>query len=351
MLTGELRLAGMILLCYPNHAKQVQEATQMSKNVVGIHHVTAIAGDPQKNLDFYVKLLGLRLLKLTVNYDDPATYHFYYGNHIGSPGSALTFFPWPGMVRGRKGNGEVLSTAFSVPVDSFPYWLKRLNSGGVQVREVENAFEEDSLIFEDPDGMEIRLVESNQDTRVAWRDSDVPSEAGIRGFHSVTLSVEGYERTAGIMMAQLGFRQWAEKGSRFRYVSGDGAPGTIVDILCQPDLRAGVLGAGSVHHVAFRVKDEKEQLAIREGLVKAGMNVTPVIDRNYFRSIYFREPGRVLFEIATDGPGFAVDEKVDELGLSLRLPPFLEEGRSEIEKVLPKIILPNGQSIGSRERH
>ncbi|MDZ4724187.1 MAG: ring-cleaving dioxygenase [candidate division Zixibacteria bacterium] len=315
----------------------------MTDGVLGIHHVTAIASDPQRNLDFYVNLLGMRLLKLTVNYDDPGTYHLYYGNKIGSPGSALTFFPWPKIPRGRRGSGQVTSTTFSVPPSSIQYWADRLIRNQIQFEETMTASGEQTLIFEDPDGMELQLVGVAFDSREAWGEGEVPAEHGIRGFHSVTLTLEGYERTAGLMTTQLGFRLRSQHGNLFRYESGDGGSGSFVDILCQPDLRMGGMGAGIVHHVAWRAKDDAHQLRLRESLVKAGQNVTPVIDRNYFHSVYFREPGHVLFEIATDQPGFAIDEPLDKLGGKLLLPPHLETKRSQLEAALPPLTLPSKQ--------
>jgi glyoxalase family protein len=314
----------------------------MNKKIVGLHHVTAIAGDPQRNLDFYIGLLGLRLVKRTVNFDDPGTYHFYFGDARGMPGTILTFFPWPGVRRGNRGVGQIEATAFAISPDSVGYWLDRFKEQHVTAEKTSARFDEEVIRFTDPDGLLLELIASDSSSKIeSWNDSMVPAERSLRGFHSVSAALEGYERTAKLLTESFGYRLTEESGNRFRFVApSESGPGRIVDLLCMPDGRAGRVAAGSVHHIAFRAKDDAEQLQWREHLVELGYNVTPVIDRTYFHSIYFREPGGILFEIATDPPGFTLDEKVDELGIHLRLPPRMESARSQIEQVLAPIKIP-----------
>jgi glyoxalase family protein len=287
-------------------------------NIPGIHHITAIASDPQKNLDFYSRVLGLRLVKLTVNFDDPGTYHFYFGDEAGHPGSILTFFPWPGTPRGRQGTGQASVVSFAVP--SLQGWEERLPTYTVTRR-----FGNDVLSFSDPDGMPVELVATGG------------SGSSITGFHGVTLSESGYESTARLLTDTFGYTLTASEDNRFRYT---GSAGNHVDLLCQPDARRGGMGAWTIHHVAFRAETDALQKQWQTDLIRLGYNVTPVLDRQYFHSIYFREPGGVLFEIATDPPGFAIDETLDQLGTALKLPPALEPMRPEIEEMLPKIKLP-----------
>jgi len=314
----------------------------MNIKIPGLHHVTAIASDPQRNLDFYVGLIGLRFVKRTVNFDDPGTYHFYFGDRRGTPGTILTFFPWPGVRRGIRGTGQVEATAFAIPPDSIEFWLERLKQQHVTAEKTATRFGEEVIRLLDPDGLMIELIgSSSHEEIVPWPDSPIAAEHALRGFHSVSAALEGYERTARLLTETFRYRLVDESGNRFRFVSGDdSAPGRIIDLLCQPDTAMGRVAAGSVHHIAFRAKDEAEQLQWREHLVDLAYNVTPVIDRTYFHSIYFREPGGVLFEIATDPPGFTLDEKVEELGMHLRIPPWMESGRSRIEEVLPPICVP-----------
>jgi len=314
----------------------------MNSKIPGLHHVTAIASDPQRNLDFYVGLLGLRFVKRTVNFDDPGTYHFYFGDRRGTPGTILTFFPWPGARRGTRGTGQVEATAFAIPPDSIGYWLERLKQHHVIAERTSPRFGEEVIRLTDPDGLLIELIASSSHGQVDLRpDSHVPAEHAVRGFHSVSAALEGYERTARLITESFGYRLVDESGNRFRFVSPDNsAPGRIVDLLCQPDTAMGRVAAGSVHHIAFRAKDQAEQLQWREHLVDLGYNVTPVIDRTYFHSIYFREPGGVLFEIATEPPGFTLDEKLEELGTHLCLPPWMESTRSQIEQILSRIQVP-----------
>ena len=314
----------------------------MDSKIPGLHHVTAIASDPQRNLDFYVGLLGLRFVKRTVNFDDPGTYHFYFGDRRGTPGTILTFFPWPGARRGIRGTGQVEATAFAISPDSVGYWLNRFKQQHVTAEKSSTRFGEEVIRLLDSDGLTIELIGSSSNAQIEpWPDSPVPIEHAVHGFHSVSAALEGYERTARLLTDSFGYRLIEESGNRFRFASADNsAPGRIVDLLCQPDSAMGRVAAGSVHHIAFRAKDAAEQLQWRERLVDLGYNVTPVVDRTYFHSIYFREPGGVLFEIATEPPGFTLDEKLDELGTRLRLPSWMESARSEIEKILPPIQVP-----------
>jgi glyoxalase family protein len=311
------------------------------KPIKGLHHVTALAGDPQGNVDFYVGVLGLRLVKRTVNFDDPGTWHLYYGDETGSPGSILTFFPWPGAPRGRRGTGQTTETAFAVPPGSLDWWIDRLAAQAAAFDAVEQRFGDNCLPFYDPDGLKLELVEqSDVAGRSYWKDGPVPEAQAIRGFHSVTLTESGFERTADLLVSTMGFKAAGAEGSRYRYVSGTNDPGSIVDLICAPELRRGSVAVGTVHHIAFRSVSNADQLEWRERVAVAGIDVTPVMDRQYFHSIYFREPGGVLFEIATDPPGFGLDESPGELGSALRLPPWLEPHRGRIEERLLPIRSP-----------
>lgn len=308
----------------------------------GLHHVTAISGGAQANVDFYVGLLGLRFIKKTVNFDDPGTYHLYYGDQAGSPGSVMTFFPWADAPRGTQGSGQLTVTAFSVPKGSLDYWRSRLTEHGVEYGEVEERFGDEVLPFEDEGGMHLELV-ANDDTREAWDGGTVPANFAPRGFHSVTLSLQNPSRTAEILTRHLGFREAVTDEGRVRYEAGPGGAGNSVDLVdgsAEPEGRTGV---GTVHHVAFRVPNDEAQGEVREEIAKLGFDVTPVLDRNYFHSIYFREPGGILFEIATDNPGFDADEPLDELGENLRLPGWLEPRRERIEQTLDPLTVPGGE--------
>jgi glyoxalase family protein len=327
----------------------------MNKKIAGLHHVTAIASDPQRNLDFYAGLLGLRLVKRTINFDDPGTYHFYFGDARGTPGTILTFFPWPGARRGYRGVGQVEATAFAISPDSAGYWLDRFKEQHVTAEKAPARFGDEVIRFTDPDGLLLELIapaveagvspaNARRSATESWTTSPVPTQHSLRGFHSVSAALEGYERTAKLLTESFGYRLAQESGNRFRFVApSDAGPGRTIDLICMPDGRAGNVASGSVHHIAFRAKDDAEQLQWREHLVELGYNVTPVMDRMYFHSIYFREPGGILFEIATDPPGFTLDETAEELGSKLRLPPWMEAARAQIEKVLPPIEVPAKQ--------
>jgi glyoxalase family protein len=313
----------------------------MSIKTSGLHHVTAIGGDPQRNADFYLRTLGLRLVKTTVNFDDPGTYHLYYGDSSGKPGSLMTFFPWPDAPSGRHGTGQATTTSFSIPEASLGWWKQHLAANGVETGQVRNADDEETLTFRDPDGLKLALVAHPQgDPRDPWDTELVPAEHAVRGLHSVTLSVNKEDATAGMLTDGLGLTFAHQDSNRLRFAAGEGGPGALVDVLVTPDAPRGLVAAGTVHHVAWRAPDEETQKTWREELVDQGVHVTSILDRQYFRSIYFREPGGTLLEVATDEPGFAIDEPLLELGRALKLPPWLEPRREEIQHMLPKLNLP-----------
>ncbi len=308
----------------------------------GIHHVTAIASDPQKNLDFYAGVLGLRLVKRTVNFDDPTTYHFYFGDAEGNPGSIFTVFPWPDARRGRQGAGQIAVASFAILPSSVGFWIERFIKYHVEFSQPASRFDDERVIgFKDPDGLMLELVaHASAEARPKWTGPSVPADHSIRGIYSVTLWQESCDLTGKLLTETLGFRAVREQASIFRYAAVPDDLASIVDLRCVPGLWEGVMGAGTIHHVAFRAPDDESQSAAREELVTLGYNVTPQIDRDYFHSVYFREPGGVLFEIATDPPGFTVDEPLASLGQSLKLPEWLEPRRFEIEALLPNIRLP-----------
>jgi glyoxalase family protein len=313
----------------------------LSPTLSGIHHVTAITADAQRNIDFYCGVLGLRLVKLTVNFDDPGSYHLYYGDELGRPGTIMTFFAWPGAIRGRIGPPQVTSTAFAVPPGALGFWSARLKEHRVAAGEPAGRLGDRVLHFTDPDGVGLDIVAAAEPGGQPWSTGPVPVEHAIGGFHGITISGEGYESTARLLMELMGFKAHGSEGNRFRYraASSDGFASTV-DLLCVPDGRHGAMGAGIVHHVAFRTPDDPGQDAWRKLIVRAGLNVSPVMDRSYFHSIYYREPGGVLFEIATDSPGFTTDEPAERLGSKLMLPAQLEPHRVEIEALLPPLRLP-----------
>jgi glyoxalase family protein len=311
--------------------------------MAGLHHVTAIAGNAIRNFGFYTRDLGLRFVKKTVNFDDPGTYHFYYGDEAGRPGTILTFFPWEGASPGRRGVGETHQTAFRVPLRSLGYWTQRFTEKGIAYEALEKRFGESVLPFRDPDGMALALVGiAGAEDETGWSNGEVPAEHAIRGFHGVTLLLDDATKTAAVLTDVLGFKEVGREGSVIRFkaegsLAGD-AQGSVVDIYEAKGFLRGHQGAGSVHHIAFRAADDAVQGTMAQRLIERhGLHPTEQRDRNYFRSIYFREPGGVLFEIATDIPGFAVDEPVAELGRSLKLPAFLEPHRKQIEGVLPSL--------------
>ena len=311
----------------------------MTFATAGIHHVTGIAGDPQQNIDFYSGILGLRLVKRTVNFDDPTTYHFYFGDEKGHPGTILTFFPWPHARRGRQGAGQVAVVSFAILPSAVGFWIERFINKRVDFTPPQSRYDDERVIaFKDHDGFMVELVahQSAEETP-GWEEAGIPAECSLRGLFSVTLWQDSCEPTAKVLTDSLGFKLAREQGSVSRFSAGDGRPGTIVDLRCVPGLWPGVPGAGTVHHVAFRARDENEQLVAHDEIASTGLDATPVLDREYFKSVYFREPSGVLFEIATDPPGFLIDEPAETLGHALKLPPWLEPRRFEIEALLPNI--------------
>jgi glyoxalase family protein len=348
----------------------VVETNQKSeRGVLGIHHITAIARNPQRNIDFYSGLLGMRLVKLTVNFDDPTTYHLYYGDSLGHPGTILTFFPWSEAPTGHRGTGQVTAISFLIPSGSMSYWIDRLKRNGISFVGPSKRFSDEFVSFHDPDGLMLELISSpysndsrrqqqllQQTDNNIWKESPVSKEHAIRGFHSATLSEEGYERTSSLLADTMGFKLVTKdnKEDRFRFgiveknnsnqedsgtdYSSSSSIGSFVDIVCQPEISRGYIGIGTVHHIAWRAANDRHQIDLRKRIVqKTHLNPTPVIDRTYFHSVYFREPGGILFEIATDPPGFAIDEKPEDLGKQLKLPQWLEPMRGKLEQLLPPV--------------
>src|ERR671924_185706 len=315
--------------------------------VFGIHHITAIARNPQRNVDFYSGLLGLRLVKLTVNFDDPTTYHLYYGDSLGHPGTILTFFPWSEAPKGYRGTGQVAAISFLIPPGSMDYWTDRLKRNHISFVGPSKRLSDEFISFHDPDGLMLELISPSSNNfqspqqllpdNNVWKESPITPEHAIRGFHSATLSEEGYERTASLLADIMGFKLVAKdsKEGRFRFgivknnsnqkqdggeSAGRGSIGSIVDLVCQPDISRGYIGIGTVHHIAWRAASDKHQIDLRQRIVnEAHLNPTPVIDRIYFHSVYFREPGGILFEMATAPPGFAIHERPEDLGKQLKL--------------------------------
>jgi glyoxalase family protein len=313
--------------------------------ILGLHHVTATVDDAQDDLDFCGEALGLRLVKKTVNFDNHHVYHFYYGDERGTPGTIWTTFPYKdrGVRTGVKGAGQVTVTSFSVPVGALQFWRTRLGGRGVAVNDIEPRFGEPAIRFSDRSGLVFELVATDRDPRVPWIADGIEADAAIRGLHSVTLVVHRPDATIDLMTRLLGYRVAGESGRRIRMVAGGDGPGHIIDVAHDPDAPAMINGIGTVHHVAMAVASEAEQLSLREQLLADGAKVTEVRDRCYFRSIYFREPGGVLFEVATVAPGFTVDESVADLGRGLKLPPWEEPFRRDIEAALAPITVAAGR--------
>ena len=317
----------------------------MTTSVHGIHHVTCIAGDAQENLDFYVALLGMRLVKKSVNQDDPGTYHLFYADRVGNPGTDFTFFPWPNMEPGRLGVGLTVETSFAVPPGSLPYWQERLEQHGVEQGPLESRFGEITLPFKDPHGLQLALVETDDDRLFTpWQNSPVPLECQLRGMHAVRLWERQLSPTDTLLTELMGFRSLGTEDGWQRYGVEGGGSGKLIEIKELPEERRGQWGTGSVHHVAWRVRDSEEQMAVRERIASAGLRPTPQIDRFWFKSVYYREPGGVLFELATDGPGFDRDEDMEHLGEQLILPPWLEPERQQIEGALPPLQMPGSRA-------
>ncbi|MEO0469108.1 MAG: ring-cleaving dioxygenase [Bacteroidota bacterium] len=312
----------------------------MAKQLInGLHHVTAMASSPQQNVDFYVGILGLRLVKKTVNFDAPDVYHLYYGDETGTPGSIMTFFPFHNIQPGRHGIGQAATTAFSIPATSLDYWLKRFTQFEVKHRPPQERFGEAVVYFEDRDGLGLELIANDRDERAPFSYGHIPLEHSIRGFYGVELWENTYERTEALMTNHLDYQFIEESGSRRRYAPAGAKPGQFVDIVWNQDTRYGVGGSGTVHHIAFDTQTDEDQLTLQEKLMSSGYYPTQVLDRQYFHSIYFREPGGVLFEVATTPPGFLYDEDVKHLGESLKLPSWEEHRRTYIEGLLEPIII------------
>lgn len=314
----------------------------MSHPILSLHHVTATVDDAQEDLDFCVGALGLRLVKKTINFDNPHVFHFYYGDQRGTPGTIWTTFPYKdqGVKVGRKGAGQVTSTAFSVPGGSLAFWRTRLARQGIAVTDIADRFGDAAIAFADASGLEFELVANKDDHREPWLVEGTDRDTAIHGLHSVTLVVRSRQGTLDLLTGVLGYHIVSEHQNRIRVGVGNGAPGRLIDIVEDSQAGQGVNGLGTVHHVAMAVHDSASQLRLRQKLIDYGCRVTEVRDRCYFTSIYFREPGGVLFEAATLGPGFDLDESVDALGTSLKLPPWEEASRSEIEAALPAIEAP-----------
>ena len=311
----------------------------METLINGLHHVTTLAGDTQRNVDYYTGIMGLRLVKKTINFDAPDVYHLYYGNETGSPGTILTFFPYGGLPRGRKGAGQLTYTAFSVPTSGLRFWMDRLNEHNVSYAGPYKRFAETYLRFDDFDGAGLELVFNDEDQRPGWDNGRIPAEYTVRGFHTVTLEESNPDKTIKLLTETMQHTLVGEEGGRFRLRAGVGGPGNYVDVLHSPNAVRALQGAGSVHHVAFSTDSDETQLTIQAQLTEAGFQPTAVLDRQYFHSIYFREPGGVLFEVATNPPGFAVDEPLAELGTTLKLPPQYESRRAKVEAELPEIVV------------
>jgi len=315
--------------------------------IKGLHHVTAIASDPQRNVDFYRNVLGQRLVKRTVNFDAPDTYHFYFADEIGNPGSVLTFFAWPEMRPGIRGNGETNAVAYNVPTGSTTFWKEHLKRNRLALYPVERRFGQDVLAFEDPDGMRLELVETDDLPEISfWEDGPIPREYALHGFHSVTLWLEEMQSTGELLTAQMGHQAAGREDNRHRFTAASNSLGYAIDLVEGPEKPRARLGVGSIHHIAFRVPNDGQQLEYQRLIRNAGFNVTDVLDRSYFHSIYFREHGGVLFEIATDEPGFAIDEPVERLGETLRLPEWFEPSRTAIEESLIPIELKSIEKVG-----
>ncbi|MCS4300916.1 ring-cleaving dioxygenase [Chryseobacterium sp. BIGb0232] len=309
----------------------------MENRILGLHHITAIADNAKRNLAFYTQVLGVRLVKKTVNFDDPGTYHFYFGNEEGTPGTILTFFPWEGIGKGTNGSGLVTHIGYSVPKSSLEFWKNRFQQFNVNFQEGE-IFGEKLISFQDPDGLQLQFIESSiPNDRKVWTTDDIKDENALKGFHNITLTLKKADPTIKVLTDIFGYDLQKQEGERYRFATDAIETANLVDIIENDKIQAGRNAAGTNHHVAFRVKDDNVLMEFREKVMSAGLNITPKIDRDYFYSLYFREPGGVLFEIATDNPGFTVDESLNELGTNLKLPKQHEALRERIEQTLPKL--------------
>jgi len=310
----------------------------MKNKTSGLHHITAIAGEPQWNYDFYTGVLGLRMVKKTVNFDDPNTYHLYYADEVGTPGTVLTFFPWPGVKPGKNGAGMATKIGYSVPKDSLDFWQARFEQKDIPHELSRERFGEKRLTFQDPDGLWLTLYETSHiDARKGWQTLEISSENAIKGFHSVTLTLSSIQQTTDILTSIFGYRPVDQDGNTYRFQSDAVNHAAIVDLVEDPGADRGINAGGTIHHVAFRVKDEEAQMELSKKIRAKGLYITEKINRNYFYSVYFREPGGILFEIATENPGFLIDESVENLGNTLQLPDQYEPYRKRIEKRLPEL--------------
>lgn len=309
----------------------------MENKILGLHHITAIADNAKMNADFYTRVLGLRLVKKTVNFDDPGTYHFYFGDEKGTPGTILTFFPWEGIGPGTNGAGQATHIGYAIDRSAYGFWKDRLAANKIAFEETV-IFGEQLISFKDPDGLQLQLiVPEKEDNRMPWSTAEISAENGLKGFHNVTLSLKNAEKTVKVLTDILDYKVQAQEGNRHRLSTDAIETANIVDIIEDADLPYGRGAAGTNHHIAFRVKDDNILMSFREKVLSAGLQITPKIDRDYFFSLYFREPGGVLFELATDNPGFTRDEPLAELGTHLKLPKQYEAMRKEIEDTLPKL--------------
>lgn len=311
----------------------------MENTILGIHHITAIAGDAKRNFNFYSNILGLRFIKKTVNFDDPGTYHFYFGDEIGSAGTILTFFPWgEGIQQARRGSGMASEIGYSVPKGSLDFWIERFEKYNVIYNKPSEKFGEKYVTFLDPDGLKLELIESaTDDNRKPWETDEIKASVALKGFHNITLTLNKIEATATILTDIFGYKLIEKSVNRYRYATTAVENASIVDLVELPEEKRGHVANGSVHHVAFRVKNDESLMHFHKIISEKGLGITQQIDRQYFHSLYFREPGGVLFEIATDNPGFTVDETLENLGKDLKLPPQYESSRAEIEAHLVKI--------------
>jgi glyoxalase family protein len=304
--------------------------------ITGLHHLTAIASDPQTNIQFYAGVLGLRLVKKTVNFDDPTAYHLYYGDAVGSPGTAITFFYWPGAAVGRVGWGQTSAISFSVAVDALSYWADRLTCQGV-AHGHSRLFDAEVITLRDPDGIPIQLIGCESDSRPGWGGGTVPADCVLRGMYTAQLTIANPAATVALLTGPMGYAAVAQTDDRVRYAPPGGGAGSYIDVVAGRHQPRGTGGTGTVHHIAFRVADDAAELAVQAALLEYGVRTSPVMDRTYFHSIYYREPGGVLFEVATDLPGFTIDEAEATLGTTLRLPAQFEPLRPQIEAALPPL--------------
>ena len=313
----------------------------MKDKILGIHHITAMASDAQRNIDFYVSILGLRFVKKSINQDAPDVYHLYYGDEVGSPGTAMTFFPFGRSARGTRGNGEISRVGFAVPIPSINFWINHLSKNGISFSGPERKYENDIISFLDPDGMMIELVFSDKQVlKFPWKQGPIPVEHAIRNFFGVTMNLASIEDSAAVLNNVLGFHSVFQNGNTHRFLIGKGSDEAAIDIIVNPNIPFARQSAGSVHHIAWRVKDFAAHEEWQHHIEQSGLSPTEVIDRFYFHSIYFREPGGILYEIASDNPGFQVDETLEELGIHLMLPPWYEIHREKIERALSPISIP-----------